>query len=235
MSLILVGHRGAKGLAPENTLKAFEIGSEYSDYLECDIHLSADDKMVVIHDGMLKRTAHQPGYVSDYSLKELREFDFGQGEKMPILEEVVDAAEKNKKGLIIEIKGLTQEEADSVKNKLAEFIKTRNFSVPIYVCSFWHKTLEHLKSVLPEIKTFIMSEDSESAGKSSELIYNANANGIGIRSDFISKAIVDDVHKNNFFINAWTVNEPEEFERLKGIGVDWITTDYPDRFNKAVN
>ncbi len=230
MPLIIVGHRGARGLAPENTIKAFEIGCKYSDYVECDIHLSADGRLVVIHDGTLRGTAHQPGYISDYSLEDLKKFDFGQGEKIPTLEEVIDVVERNKKGLIIEIKGLTQEEADSVERKLAEFMKSRSFSVPIFVCSFWHKSLEHFKNVLPEIKTFIAVDDSETAGKSSELIYNSNADGIGIKSELISKEIVDDVHKNKFFVDAWTVNEEKEFKRLKELGVDWITTDYPDRF-----
>lgn len=235
MSIVIVGHRGAKGLAPENTLKAFEIGSKYSDYLECDVHLSADGQLVVIHDGTLRKTAHRPGYVVDYSLRDLKKFDFGGGEKIPTVDEVVDVAEKNKKGLIIEIKGLTQEEADKVGLKLAEFMKERTFVIPVFVCSFWHKTVEKFKESLSDIKTFIAVDDSDSAKKSVELINNANADGIGIRSDLISKEIVDDIHKNNFFVDAWVVNEAEEFRRLKDIGVDWITTDYPDKFSKIID
>ena len=83
----IVGHRGAKGIEPENTItsfkKALEIGVEY---VECDVHLSADGYPVVIHDDTLDRTTSGKGKVREYTLRELKNFDAGKGERIPTLE-----------------------------------------------------------------------------------------------------------------------------------------------------
>lgn len=73
MNQYIVGHRGAMGLAPENTLKAFRIGCESNaQVVECDIHLSKDKQLIVIHDNILDRTTNGNGWVGDFTLEELK-------------------------------------------------------------------------------------------------------------------------------------------------------------------
>jgi glycerophosphoryl diester phosphodiesterase len=179
--------------------------------------------------------AHIQGSVSDYDSEELKRLDLGQGERIPELKDVVKVVTAGNKGLIMEIKGITEEDAINVEVALSEFLEKSMPKIPVYACSFWHKTIEKSKTKNPNIKAFILIEDKDSAKKSVELVYNADADGAGIKSDYISKEIVDELHSRNLFIDAWVVNDVGEFERLKGIGVDWITTDYPDRFGKKVN
>src|SRR5918911_2208376 len=106
MNQYLVGHRGAAGLAPENTIKAFKKGLEVgADTVECDIQLSKDEELVVIHDHTLNRTTNKKGRVKDYTLEELKQLDAGEGEQIPTLSEVVDLVLQNHKGLAVEIKG----------------------------------------------------------------------------------------------------------------------------------
>ena len=95
---LIVGHRGAADLAPENTLKAFRRGLEAgADMLECDVHLSADGKDVIIHDATLDRTAQEDsplrtGAVAELTRAELDQVLVGEGEHIPTLTEVLDLA-----------------------------------------------------------------------------------------------------------------------------------------------
>ena len=91
MNQYLVGHRGAMGLAPENTLKAFKIGClSGAEIVECDIHHSRDKKLIVFHDNTLERTSNGKGWLRDCSLPEMKKLDAGEGQKIPELKEVVE-------------------------------------------------------------------------------------------------------------------------------------------------
>src|SRR5215212_9974873 len=89
--MIVVGHRGAAALEPENTLRGFRRGIELGcDYLECDVHLTRDGRLAVIHDDMVDRTTNGHGPVAGFSLEELRRLEAGQSECIPTLVEVLD-------------------------------------------------------------------------------------------------------------------------------------------------
>ena len=86
----IIGHRGASGYAPENTLKAFELAlTQGCEWLELDVHL-LDSKLIVIHDEQLDRTTSGQGLISDHSLDAIRRLDAGDGEKIPYLDEVIE-------------------------------------------------------------------------------------------------------------------------------------------------
>src|SRR5579864_6976064 len=88
--ILVGGHRGNPAEHPENTLASYRSAVELGvDLIECDVHLTADDQLVVIHDHTLERTTNGVGLVRDKTLAELRELDAGGGERLPLLEEVV--------------------------------------------------------------------------------------------------------------------------------------------------
>ena len=103
--MLMIGHRGAMGCAPENTLlsihKAIELGA---DWVEIDVHCVAD-KLLVIHDETVDRTTNGRGKLIDYSFEELRALDAGLGQRIPTLQEVLEVT-VGKVGLNIELKGL---------------------------------------------------------------------------------------------------------------------------------
>jgi hypothetical protein len=100
-----IAHRGASAYEPENTLRAFERAIEMgATMLELDVHLSRDGRVVVIHDPDLARTTDGEGHVTDLSLAEIRRFDAGLGERVPILEEVVELV-RGQAQLYVELKG----------------------------------------------------------------------------------------------------------------------------------
>src|SRR6266545_1980127 len=103
--LWVVGHRGAMGYCPENTLASFERGLELgADWIEMDVHLSKDGELVVIHDETLDRTTNGHGYVHDHTLRDLQSLDAGKGEHIPSLDEVLEWAQSKPAILDIEIK-----------------------------------------------------------------------------------------------------------------------------------
>lgn len=90
-------HRGASGYAPENTLEAFKLAiDEKADGIELDVQLTKDKELVVIHDEKIDRTSNGKGYVKDYTLEELKKFNFNYGNekyeevKIPTLKEVYE-------------------------------------------------------------------------------------------------------------------------------------------------
>ena len=94
MTFTLVGHRGAMGLEPENTLRSFRRAVEDgADAIELDLRLSADGHLVILHDGDVARTTNGRGEVARMTLAEIRELDAGDGEHVPTFHEVLDAVD----------------------------------------------------------------------------------------------------------------------------------------------
>ena len=109
--MISVAHRGASSYAPENTQAAFRKGLELgADFLECDVHLSKDGELIIMHDDKVDRTTNGTGFVKDYTLAELKELDAGvlfgasfNGEKIITLDELLEEF-YGEIGLLIELK-----------------------------------------------------------------------------------------------------------------------------------
>ena len=95
---MIIAHRGAKGMAPENTLAAFRLGlNQGCEGIELDVHLTADEEIVVCHDMTLDRTTNGKGLITKKSLSEIKTYDAGlwfgdefKGETVPTLDEVFD-------------------------------------------------------------------------------------------------------------------------------------------------
>lgn len=232
MKQYIVGHRGAAGLAPENTLKAFKKGFENgADAVECDIHLSQDQKLVVIHDATLDGTTTGTGWIKDYTYSELKKLDAGEGEKIPLLEEVIELTLQHNKTLIIEIKGETWERAKHTTDALTKLLTKNANSIPnIHIYSFWLSTLKRIKKQLPEIKTLLDVDIGLKPEQTIELILEAQANGVAINKDYVSLELVNLLKERNLLLSAWVLNDVSTFKSIKELGVEWLLTDYPGKF-----
>ena len=226
MSIWKIGHRGACGYAPENTLlsirKALELGVHG---FEFDIQLSKDNQPVVIHDETLERTTNGTGFVRDYTLKELQELDAGHGEKIPSLLDVLELVDKRCR-LFIELKaeGCTEQVADI----LAHYVQHYGWSYEqFFACSFDHLQIAHIRAINPDIRTcaLICGIPVSLAAIAQE----AGAWGLSPALEHCNQALVDDAHKRGLNVSVWTVNSPADIARAKSLKVDGIFSDYPDR------
>ena len=147
---LCIGHRGAMGYAPENTLlsvkKALDLGVKW---IEIDVY-NIENELVVIHDDRLERTTDGTGYVQEQSLKYIRSLDAGGGEKIPFLKEIIDFI-NGRAGLNIELKGVNT--ADPVVKLIREYLKLETWDIDKFlVSSFNHHELLKAKQLFPELK-----------------------------------------------------------------------------------
>jgi len=218
----VLGHRGGAGIEPENTMRAFKRAMDLGvDFIELDVRMSRDKKLVVIHDDKVDRTTNGNGYVRDLTFEEIRKLDAGKGEKIPSLEEAIDLLKKGKQRIAIEIK-----EPDTLEGILM-IVKEEGLSNKVIIVSFWHNVLKTIKEIEPEIKTGAIfvgrPVDAVSIAKA------AQSELLCLKHKYIDKEVVVECHKNDIGVNAWVVDEIEDIEKMKELGVDIISSDHPDR------
>lgn len=241
----LVGHRGAMGHAPENTMASFVCGWKMgADLVECDVHISKDGKCVVMHDEALERTTNQEGLIRDLSVSQIKKADAGawlskkfKGEKVPLLSELLDwardeySAQELPMGVVIELKNEPVRYADFEKKVIAEVLAAR-MEDRVILISFDHGVIRRAKA--------------HHAGVAAGILYNRpledpirraqdmNADAIFPRRNFVTKKLVERAHRANLAVGTWTVNEEPEMRKIVACGADAIATNYPDLLNRVL-
>ena len=219
--VLRIGHRGAAGHAPENTLAAVEKGVALgSDYVEIDVQVTADRQLVVMHDKRVDRTTNGHGRVSDLSLPELRALDAGQGERVPLLAEVVDAV-NGRCGLMLEI--ITP----GIAAEVVAAVRRANLRTPIVYACFVHSELLAVRAAAPDAQTLTLLEGVPVAG--AQFALDAHATHVGLGFDSATGPFVRALQSHRLAVFVYTVNDPRDVERARGLGVDGIISDYPDR------
>jgi len=218
----ILGHRGCAGLEPENTIRAFKRAIDLGvDLIEFDVRMTKDKKLVVIHDEKLDRTTNGRGYIRDFNFEEIRKFDAGKGEKVPSLEETLDFLKDQRPTIVIEIK------EPETTEKILKIINREKVKDKVIIVSFWLEALKKIKEIDPKIKTAALFR--KKIKNIILLIKKIKADGLGLEYHSIDEKIVKDCHKENLEINVWTVNEIEDIERMIELGVDIISSNYPNR------
>ena len=179
--IMLGGHRGNPAEYPENTLVSFRSAiAAGCDLVECDVHLTADGELAVIHDHLLERTTNGTGLVGVHTLAELRELDAGKGEKIPLLEELFDLC-RDRVGLVIETKQ-NPIPYPGLEERLAAAIREHEMTEQVRVISFHHGCIRPLKEVAPERDLGDLRQLRMTAGKHQAQLVAANrrrAEGLG--------------------------------------------------------
>lgn len=222
--MITIGHRGAAGYEPENTILSFKKALNLGvDIIEFDVQLCKSGELVVIHDYTLKRTTNSRGSVAKKTLTELKKLDAGKGQQIPTLEESLKAINRETK-VNIELKGKSgsQQLSDIIKH----FIDNDNWqSSDFIISSFNHYELFSFNKLMPEIRIGVLFEDIP---KNFEVIASPmNAFSLNVEFFYLTKEIVNQIHLKGYKVYAYTVNRQEDKLKMKEIGVDGIFTDYP--------
>lgn len=232
-----ISHRGESIDAPENTMAAFSLAWQRgSDAIELDVHLSADQKVVVCHDATLKRTTGVEGKIREMTLDEIQKLDAGRfkdqkfaGERIPELSTVLKNIPRGR--CFIEIKS-----GEDVVPALVETIKSCNLPPErIVLISFFEKALQQAHKLLPEIKTYLIASTRKEPGTGEmkpsldSLIDRAKKNGFTGLDLGYSAAVdleaVKRVKREGLEIYVWTVNRSEAATDALKMGVDGITSD----------
>lgn len=206
------------GVEPENTLRSFvRAEREGMDVIEMDLHLSKDGALVVMHDAEVDRTTDGSGAIGDHTLAELRELDAGQGERIPVFEEVVDAV---RAPLQAEIKDRAAARA------LAEVISRRDLLGRVEVLSFHDEALAEIRTLLPTVRSALVA-----SRYGLDVIDRARAVGAGalvLNIRRLTLELVERAHDAGLRVIGWTVNTPDHLRLARGLGLDGGTTDYPE-------
>ncbi|MGK4566127.1 glycerophosphodiester phosphodiesterase [Flavobacterium sp. 3HN19-14] len=224
--ILKIGHRGAKGYFPENTLLSFGKAIEMNaDGIELDVHLSADNEIIVIHDHTVNRTTNGNGVVKDLTLSELKAFTIDGSEKIPTLNEVFDLVDKK---CLINIELKVETTAKPVTTVIEEYVSEKGWKYSHFlVSSFDWNALQEIRKWNPEIPLGVLTEtDLELAIGFSEFI---KAETIHPYFHLLTKENVAEMQSKGFGIFPWTVNEPEDLNRIKSFNVNGIITDFPDK------
>ena len=238
-SIIRVAHRGASAQFPENTLLSFRKAIEQGvDALEIDIHRTADDELVVLHDSTLERTTNGRGNVCDHNLQEIRQLDAGQGEKVPLLTEVIQLARESQIRLCVEIKGATETEELAIAEGVIRTLEATDFLSQTIVTSFSSKSLLHAKSLSPEVSTMLDPSPQDGSLTPRQIcaqVLRAGANCLSYDFRFLTPAIVRECQLSGLALWPWDPYEPEDIQQVLKLNIDGIMTNRPDMLNKVLH
>ncbi len=234
----IIGHRGASGHAPENTLAAFERAVELgAGFIETDLHLTRDAHFVAIHDRTLERTTNGRGAVRDFTLAQLRDLEAGlwydrmyMGERIPTIEEILAFARNHDIVVYLELK---YEAAWGMHHALVGALRNPEDAARTVVISFDPGALADLRKLDATIMTGVLVE--EARADLVKATVDAGARQLCPRSTLVTSALVDEAHRSDLHIATWTVNDPEEMRAVIAAGVDGVMTDFPDRLRSVIN
>lgn len=245
--VLVMAHGTGQGIGPQNTLEAAVLSAAAgADVIELDIHLSADGHLVVIHDPTIDATTDGTGAIGDMTLEEIQAFDAGvafrddwgaasfagKGVVVPTLRAVFEALPEAR--YLIEIKP-----DDRLSGRpLCDLLREYALEARTMVGSFHLAALESFRELCPEVATSMAESEIETfvylhkiglahlaSVKGSALQVPLEAAGVRI----LTRSLIKAAHRRGLEVHAWTINDPGVMERLVGLGIDGLITDYPER------
>ena len=242
MNIQVVGHRGASGYAPETTLEAYRLAIQMGvDFVETDVHRLRDGTIAAIHDADVTRTTNGRGWVAELTLAEVKALDAGSwfnkanpekarpeyvGLRVPTLQEIIDLVKASSAGLCIEIKDPERYPPD-LESSLLSLVRSNHMENRTRFLSFSAQSIRKIKDLDASIPTIFLV--SSPAKNPVQAAVDIPADELGIRYTHATPGMVDEARKHDLLISVWTVDKPKDMQRMIKLGVDRITSNYPDR------
>lgn len=228
----IIAHRGYSAAAPENTLAAVDAARMIgADWIEVDLHVSADGTPIVIHDQSVDRTTDGSGQVARLDDDALSRLDAGSwagpgfaGQRLPKLDTLLTDVSTKGGRLLLELKG---EWSPGAVASVAGSIIDAGMADRILVQSFAPGTLAHLRDIAPMVERCLLrtvprEEDMAVVEELQAIAYNPSVRGF-----FLRRAVVDQFLDSGCGVFVWTVDDPSSWEKLLGAGVQGIITNRP--------
>ncbi|MCX6786184.1 MAG: glycerophosphodiester phosphodiesterase family protein [Candidatus Komeilibacteria bacterium] len=224
--MLVIGHRGAAGYEPENTLRSFKKALKLGvDMVELDVYLCASGELVVIHDKKVDRTTSGRGLVEEKTLKELKRLKIARGQKIPTLNQVLNLLDGKIK-VNFELKG--KNTAAPLAELIAKYIKIKGWSYNNFlVSSFKRKELARFAALAPKVPLGLLV--SRLHRKLPKYSKKFNFWSVHLAASRADKKLINQAHCRGFKVFIWTVDKPAEIKKFKALGVDGIFTNFPDR------
>lgn len=240
--VLVVGHRGFSAEEPENTMRSFKRAADAGcDLVELDVHLSRDGVPVVIHDETLERTTDGRGRVHARTVDELRRLDAGRGERIPILEEVIEWAETGSVGLSIEIKQpaahLGRAPYEGIEERTLDLVRRSRIAGRGILHSFHHPSVLRVRELWAEATTGVLYGGGTFADPLM-LGRAADASGIHPWWTALSPAVCEAAHAAGMHVHAWGFAERlrrEDVEALVRAGADSLDANDPGELRRILD
>lgn len=245
---LVFAHRGGGGLYPENTLEAFQYSAKLGvDFLELDVHSTADGVLVVFHDRNIARITDEKGSVSKMTLAELKKLDAGynfttdggktfpfrdKGVTIPTLQEIFEALPE------MQFNIEPKQAEPSITKPLCEMIRNHKMTDKVIIGSFRQVAVDEFRQYCPEVATSATPQEALTFFTMYKLgladSYTPPMQALQIpqnlwKMQIVDKNFVEAAHKLNLQVHIWTINETEDMQRLIDAEADGIMTDYPDK------
>lgn len=231
----IYAHRGFSSQFPENTMLAFKEAAKLGiDGIELDVQLTKDQVAVICHDEEINRTSNGEGYIKDKNLSELKEYSFHAGHseysnqedvKLPTLEEFLDWVKDTDLEVNLELK-TNIFSYEGLVEQVLELVDRYALQDRVFISSFNHYTIRKVKEAKPDMTCAFLSAHNllnpgEYCKKYGVDLYHPLYIGLS-PEDF------EDCAQKDVSINAWTIDEAGEMERLAEMGLNGIITNKPD-------
>ncbi|MGH9805415.1 MAG: glycerophosphodiester phosphodiesterase [Candidatus Acidiferrales bacterium] len=213
---LIVAHRGARGRRLENTVAGFRDGvARGAEWVELDIHRTADGALVVFHDFALGGRR-----LAQLALEEAKQRAVRRGAELPTLEEVFDALPRSI-GVNIEIK------APGIGRELISLLARRRATRRVLVSSFHHPTIRDLAALRPRAATGLLARRPmrDPVGA----LRRAGARALVLHHTAVNAKLTEQAQRAGFAVWVWTVNRERDLRRMLALGVDAVITDYPEK------
>lgn len=231
----VIAHRGASGVAPENTLAALQRAVDGgATMVELDVQLSSDKQLMVFHDSVLGRTTNGHGHVHNHSADELRALDAGSwfsaefaNERIPFLHEAI-ALLKDRAYINIELKPLHESPDAELETKaLVDLVHATGIGPFMCFSSFDHRTLAMVKQHDPRLHTVALNMPGDKR-LPSEVVAACQADAYGCSVHEMTQTRARDAHEHMIPCGVYTVNNEEHLRLALSFGVNAVVSNHPD-------
>ena len=231
---IVIAHRGDKTHAPENTLAAFKLAAENGvDAIEFDLKLTADGRVVVLHDQTVNRTTNGTGSIYQLSFAEVRDLDAGawfsekfRAERIPTLDEVFETVDK-RLYINVELANYATP-GDGLVPKVIDLVKKHGIKNQLLFSSFYARNLQIARLLMPEVPRGLLCKRGIRGSWGRTFTWRGDYFALHPHRDDVDPRLVFRVQAAGKRVHVWTVNQEEDLKSMIDLGVDAIITDDPE-------
>lgn len=217
----IIAHRGASAYKPENTISAFKEAIRMkADGIECDVRLTADKKLAVIHDATIDRTTSGKGKVNEYTSKQLKKYG------IPGLKEAINMIKKTELMMFIEMK------EKGAEKQIADVIRKNNIEDRAIVVSFYADSISKVKNLSKtnKIQTGLIFSKLNDSFKTA---ISSKADWLIPCFNLVTKELIEKAHKSDMKVLAWTVDDAK-IAKMLPVLTDAIATNKPDILHNKI-